>query len=145
MNTSDTEQFPVLGVSSKQHSSNPNQNPNPNKVLNFKHIIMKQSTVVSAAAAGTIPLPASEEPPVVAAPGPVVAQASTRAISSTIRNLSRGNIFLGAFYKIDDDGGGRDDDDGYERTSDTYRSTIPVPITSILVDSCDTSYDKLYH
>ena len=127
INTNDTEQFPVLGVSGKQSSNN------NNKVLNFKDIIMKQTTLDVI---GTAPVP-------VPVPVPVVAAA--RSVPP-VRPLTRGNIFLGAFYKTDDDGDdgdghgdGHSDSDGHSDGHGHGRI-----ITSALVDSCDRAYDKLY-
>ena len=57
--------------------------------------------------------------------------------------LSRGNIFLGAFYRNtdnDDD----DDDNGDEYQRNDNSNVGETIIKSTLVDSCDSSYDRLY-
>jgi len=148
INTNDTEQFPILGGVAKSSSNN--------KVMNFKDIIMKQSVAptVSVAPVGSVAPPVSEAS---VTRGVVYSRPSVPLIQP-LQNLSRGNIFLGAFYKSrrgdgdgdDGDGDGDDDgngDDGYNGNgngdSGGYGFQRQV-ITSTLVDNCDSSYDKLY-
>jgi hypothetical protein len=57
-----------------------------------------------------------------------------------VRNLSRGNIFLGAFYKTEDDA----DADGGEGGADCGGGDGERVILSALVDNCDSNYDKFY-
>jgi hypothetical protein len=52
--------------------------------------------------------------------------------------LSSGNIFLGAFAEHPDQDSGDGDDDIY------YGSGSGSAFSSILVDSCDRKYDRLY-
>jgi hypothetical protein len=61
-----------------------------------------------------------------------------------VRNLSRGNIFLGAFYKTDDDDDDGDGDGDGGGGGGGGGGGSGVGITSALVDNCDRVYDKLY-
>ena len=137
INTNDTVQFPELGGSGKQSSSN-----NNNKVLNFKDIIVKQAA--TAATTATTATPDTHATPV-AAVTPVrgvIRGSVPPPPPAPVRNLSRGNIFLGAFYKTDGDDG--DDGGGDDGGGDGGGGGSERVIMSALVDSCDRSYDKLY-
>jgi hypothetical protein len=122
INTNDTEEFPTLGGSVKQSTNT----TTTNKVLNFKDVIMKQtntntneSTTTTTSTTSTASFRASD-------------------YSKPLPILSRGNIFLGAFYRnTNDDNDNNDDDNDNSNVGETI-------IKSTLVDSCDSSYDRLY-
>jgi hypothetical protein len=110
--------------------------------LNFKEMVMKnttQSDTVAAAVAVTA----------VAAVSPVAASVAERHSHKPQKTLSVGNIFSSVFYGSGNDGG----DDG----GDDYEHDVGggvggnggsggggSVISSILVDSCDRKYDNLY-
>jgi hypothetical protein len=143
INTNDIEQFPSLGVPGKQPL------PTQSKVLDFKNIISKHVEAEGAGAG------AGAGAGVGVSGGAGAGEESIKptyskpvsSVSTSVRNLSKGNIFLGAFYKTDDDsynetseGNGVDDRD-CDTSSYEYKCSS---ITSILVDRCDSAYDKLY-
>jgi hypothetical protein len=127
INTNDTEEFPTLGGSVKQST-----NTTTNKVLNFKDVIMKQANTNTNTNTNT------NEPTTSTTSTTSTASFRASDYSKPLPILSRGNIFLGAFYRnTDNDDDDNDDDDDNSNVGETI-------IKSTLVDSCDSSYDRLY-
>ena len=116
-NTNDLEHFPSLGV---------NLATAPPKIkLNFKEMVIRNSPA-SATASATASANVS-----------TVSEAHHTIIyprMSPSVSLSTNNIFLAAFQKQSFD---TDDDHDTD-----YRERF---VSSALIDSCDTKYDKLYH
>ena len=125
--------FPSLG----KPTTTTTMTPTPAK-LNFKEMVMKNSTVAAAAAAA-----ASESPVVVLKDSNSMSSTTSTLCPppppSSHKSLSSGNIFLAAFQgnQTNDD-----DDHGYNNC-DTV-SEKPFVSSSSLIDSCDRKYDRLY-
>lgn len=129
MNLNDSEHFPSLSSASAVL-----QRPK----LNFKEMIMKNTTTVSKPDSPSVPIIHPPPPP---PPPPQLVQQK----SLPQKSLSSGNIFLNAFYNTDaaDAADDADDADAAEY-EDNGGGGIIRNISSVLVDSCDRKYDKLY-
>ena len=127
--------FPSLGKPTTTTPTTPTTTP---AKLNFKEMVMKNSTVAVAAAAAAA---ASESPVVVLKDSKSISSTTTLCPPppSSHKSLSSGNIFLAAFQvnQTNDD-----DDHGYN-DCDTV-SEKPFISSSSLIDSCDRKYDRLY-
>ena len=123
-NINDTVQFPSL-------SSSVSAVVNTSK-LNFKEMMLKNKNpapapVAPAVSALVVPAPV--------APAPAPANVYQKPLSS-------GNIFSSAFYGPPEPVDGDDDYDNSATAVVADRGS--VIISSVLVDSCDRKYDKLY-
>jgi hypothetical protein len=121
-NINDTVQFPSL-------SSSVSAVVNTSK-LNFKEMMLKNKNPVPVPAPVSVCVPAPA-PVCVPAPAPVYQ-----------KPLSSGNIFSSAFYGPPEPVDGNDDYDNSATAVVADRGS--VMISSVLVDSCDRKYDKLY-
>lgn len=139
INIQDVEQFPSLTSSAATTSS---QIPSPTNIWTKNKLKIKADI---AASTESVPCPVVV-PPVVhveAISVPIVATVyKAKTVSQTTNVLSRDNIFLGAFMKISEPSPDLPCDDNYNNGSGAD-SNIHIP-TSILVDNCDTSYDRFY-
>ena len=99
--------------------------------LNFKEMMMRGAAASAAASPDT---PVAAAIPVTV---PVVVY-SRQTIYQ--KQLSSGNIFSAAFHSPQDGEGEGDGGDG-GGDGDAYESTIA---SSVLIDSCDNKYDRLY-
>lgn len=121
-NINDTVQFPSL-------SSSVSAVVNTSK-LNFKEMMLKNKNPASAPVVPVVPVPV----PVPVAPLYVPANVYQKPLSS-------GNIFSSAFYGPPEPV----DCDDYDNSATAVVSDrSSVSISSVLVDSCDRKYDKLY-
>ena len=134
LSSSDLSHFPSLGGA--KSATTTVAAAAANVKLNFKEMMMR-----GAAASGD-DSPAAAAIPVTV---PVVVY-SRQPISQ--KQLSSGNIFSAAFYSPQDGDGGGDGGDGDCGGGDCggggsggYESTIA---SSVLIDSCDNKYDRLY-
>ena len=141
INIQDVEQFPSLTSSGAPTTSSQIRCPTniwtKNKLKIKAHI---------AASTETVPAPVVVPAVVVQVEtitAPIVANVyKAKTVSQTTNVLSRDNIFLGAFMKISEPSPDLSCDDNYNNDN-TADSNIHIP-TSILVDNCDTSYDRFY-
>jgi hypothetical protein len=142
INIQDVEQFPSL-TSSGAPTTSP-QIRCPTNIWTKNKLKIKADI---AASTETIPAPVVVTPvvKVETITAPIVANVSVykaKTVSQTTNVLSRDNIFLGAFMKISEPSPDLSCDDNYNNDN-TADSNIHIP-TSILVDNCDTSYDRFY-
>ena len=127
-NINDTVQFPSLSSAS---AASPASNTSK---LNFKEMVLKNKNPDTSVVAAAVPVVSVS----VAVPA-YVPHNNVRH-----RPLSSGNIFSSAFYGppaepvVNDN----DNDNDYDNSATTVRSA--GIISSVLVDSCDGKYDKLY-
>ena len=135
LSSSDLSHFPSLGGA--KSATTTVAAAAANVKLNFKEMMMR-----GAVAAASPDSPAAAAIPVTV---PVVVY-SRQPISQ--KQLSSGNIFSAAFYSPQDGDGGGDGGDGDCGGGDCggggsggYESTIA---SSVLIDSCDNKYDRLY-
>jgi hypothetical protein len=102
-----------------------------------------KADIVSSTKTEPTPLVA---PPIVQAKTitvPIVATFyKAKTVSQSNNVLSRDNIFLGAFTKSVEPSPELSCDDNYNNDN-SIDSNIHIPM-SILVDNCDTSYDRFY-
>jgi hypothetical protein len=125
------EHFPSLSTSTT---------PVVQTKLNFKEMVMKNAGTPSATTAGTAAGTATAAGTSTGtATGAVATTGATNIDNRPRSSLSSGNIFLGAFVGHSNEGGCDGEGDYHEGVSDN-RCTF----SSILVDSCDNKYDKLY-
>lgn len=141
INIQDVEQFPSLTCGAAATSS---QIRCPTNIWTKNKLKIKADIVASTE---TIPAPVVVTPvvKVETITPPIVATVSVykaKTVSQTTNVLSRDNIFLGAFMKISEPSPDLSCDDNYNNDN-TADSNIHIP-TSILVDNCDTSYDRFY-
>jgi hypothetical protein len=124
-NINDTVQFPSLSSSSASAVVNTSK-------LNFKEMMLKNKN----------PAPAPPVAPAVSAPVVPAPVAPAPAPANVYQKpLSSGNIFSSAFYGPPEPV----DCDDYDNSATTVvADRSNVSISSILVDSCDRKYDKLY-
>jgi hypothetical protein len=120
-NINDTVQFPSL-------SSSVSAVVNTSK-LNFKEMMLKNKNPAPAPVA-----PAVSAPVAPVAPAPAPANVYQKPLSS-------GNIFSSAFYGPPEP---VDCDDYDNSATAVVADRSSVSISSVLVDSCDRKYDKLY-
>ena len=132
---SDFTHFPSLSATTTTDVS---ANVTPVK-LNFKEMMTRSaggtSAVPAAAVSVSVPVPVS-----VSVPVSVAAVAATAPKTSGIvpqKALSSSNIFLAAFQPTM---AHADDADA----ADDYIGSKPVLASSVLIDSCDNKYDRLY-
>jgi hypothetical protein len=122
-NINDTVQFPSL-------SSSASAVVNTSK-LNFKEMMLKNKNPAPAPVAPAVSAPVAPAP---VAPAPAPANVYQKPLSS-------GNIFSSAFYGPPEP---VDCDDYDNSATAVVVDRSNVSISSILVDSCDRKYDKLY-
>jgi hypothetical protein len=129
--------FPSLGkptpTPTPTTTTTPTTPTTPTAKLNFKEMVMKNSTAAAAAA--------SESPVVISKDSSSKSlssfTSSCRPLPSSHKSISSGNIFLAAFQN------NHNDDDEYDDYCDTV-SEKPFVSSSSLIDSCDRKYDRLY-
>jgi hypothetical protein len=102
--------------------------------LNFKEMMTRSAGGTSAVAA-VVPVPVPVPVPVAAA---VPVSKSSSIVSNIVpqKALSSSNIFLAAFQPTMADADDAEADD--------YIESKPVLASSVLIDSCDNKYDRLY-
>jgi len=140
INIQDIEQFPSLTGGATSSSSQircPTNIWTKNK-LKIKADIADSTEIVPVPV--VIPLVVEVE----TITAPIVSTVyKAKTVSQTTNVLSRDNIFLGAFMKIAESPSiDMSCDDNYN-SGNSADSNIHIP-TSILVDNCDTSYDRFY-
>ena len=139
INIQDVEQFPSLTSSAATTSS---QIISPTNIWTKNKLKIK-ADIVSSTETEPTPLVA---PPIVQAitiTVPIVATFyKAKTVSQSNNVLSRDNIFLGAFTKSVEPSPELSCDDNYNNDN-SIDSNIHIPM-SILVDNCDTSYDRFY-
>lgn len=126
-NIHDNEQFPSLGTSTIGNIVHTK--------LNFKEMILKNSSGTCGSTTVTPP----NQPKI-----------KSEYAQQQRKTLSSGNIFLGAFYPSKDDSQ-QDWDNNFDESGggdgsggDGSGGANCSFISSILIDSCDRKYDKLY-
>lgn len=142
----DLNHFPSLGggkSNTAAAAASTKTTPDTTVKLNFKEIMMKgesNSGGVVAPVPVAVPVPTSSsstEPKAVYSKQPV-----------SQKQLSSNNIFLAAFHSpqasddYDDDNVDNDDHDYDVRYKNT--NSHPVVSSSVLIDTCDNKYDRLY-
>jgi hypothetical protein len=126
LSSSDLSHFPSLGGAKSATTA-----AVTTVKLNFKEMMMRGA----AATASGDDSPAAAAIPVTV---PVVVY-SRQPIYQ--KQLSSGNIFSAAFHSPQDGEGDGDGDGDGDGEGDVYESTIA---SSVLIDSCDNKYDRLY-
>jgi len=127
--TNDIHHFPALGSTTTSTSTSTNTK------LNFKEMVMRNSTLSSTAE--------SNVSTVVAASSSAEPAASVHySVPSYQKTLSSSNIFLAAFQSHC----GNEDADEYNDNNKCENDDIltSTPASSVLIDSCDKKYDRLY-
>ena len=124
ISSSDLHHFPSLGGLKAQDAAGTTAK------LNFKEMMMR-----TTAAASACPTPC----PSVSSSVPVVLYSKQSTIIPQ-KSLSTSNIFLAAFHHPDD----HDNDDGYSDDANNAHTCGSVVTSSVLIDSCDKKYDRLY-
>jgi len=123
--------FPSLGKPTTTTTTTPTT---PTAKLNFKEMVMKNSTAAAAAAASESPVVISKDS---SSKSILSITSSCKPLPSSHKSISTGNIFLAAFQN------NHNDDDDYDDYCDTVSET-PFVSSSSLIDSCDRKYDRLY-
>ena len=132
-NINDTVQFPSLSSAS---AASPASNTSK---LNFKEMVLKNKNPDTSVVAAAVPVVSVSVPAAAYVP-------HNNNNNVRHRPLSSGNIFSSAFYGppaepvLNDND--NDNDNDYDNSATTVRSA--GAISSVLVDSCDGKYDKLY-
>ena len=98
--------------------------------LNFKEMMTRSAGGTSAVAAAVVPVPVAAAVPVSKTSGIVSNIVPQKALSSS-------NIFLAAFQPTMAD-------TEADAEADDYIESKPVLASSVLIDSCDNKYDRLY-
>jgi hypothetical protein len=150
----DLNHFPSLGggkSNTAAAAASTKTTPDTTVKLNFKEIMMKgESNSGGVVAPAPVPVAVA-----VAVPVPVPTSSSStepKAVYSkqpvSQKQLSSNNIFLAAFHSpqasddYDDDNVDNDDHDYDVRYKNT--NSHPVVSSSVLIDTCDNKYDRLY-
>jgi len=127
--------FPSLGKPTTTTTTTTTTTPTtPTAKLNFKEMVMKNSTAAAAAAASESPVVISKDS---SSKSILSITSSCKPLPSSHKSISTGNIFLAAFQN------NHNDDDDYDDYCDTVSET-PFVSSSSLIDSCDRKYDRLY-
>lgn len=156
INIKDVEQFPSLGGGGGGGASTSAQIPSPTNIWTKNKLKIKAEAEVSVSVSVSADTAAAVSTGNAAAiPAVEVSQADknttpitttlykAKTVTATTNVLSRDNIFLGAFMKITESPSiDIASDDNYNSGNNTD-SNIHIA-TSILVDNCDTSYDRFY-
>ena len=152
INITDVEQFPSLGGGGGGGASTSAQIPSPTNIWTKNKLKIKAEASVSvsagtAAAASTgnaEVIPAVEVNPADKNTTPITTTLyKAKTVTATTNILSRDNIFLGAFMKITESPSIDIASDDNYNSGNSADSNIHIA-TSILVDNCDTSYDRFY-
>jgi hypothetical protein len=137
--TSDIEHFPSLKSSSVPQTTVASSTSVPK--LNFKDMVLKNTASTTAATATE------------AGNGSGIVVYSAPSFKSSIipqKSLSSSNIFSAAFHAPDDDNHDCNADDNYVESTFTNNGRGggggggSVIASSILIDSCDKKYDRMY-
>jgi hypothetical protein len=104
--------------------------------LNFKEMMTRSAGGTSAGGTSAVPVPVPVAVPV---PVPVAVPAPKTSGIVPQKALSSSNIFLAAFQPTIADANDADAD-----ADDDYIGSKPVLASSVLIDSCDKKYDRLY-
>ena len=129
---SNEELFPSLGKASTASTVSTK--------LNFKEMVMRNSaasasTSTSVSASGSAP-ETNETVPILPPP------TYPRVVPVSHKSISSGNIFLAAFQKNhEEDNDNNDNDNNDNDVSESYK---PFISSSVLIDTCDKKYDRLY-
>ena len=136
----DLNHFPSLGggkSNTAAAAAATKTTPDTTVKLNFKEIMMKGETNSGGVVA---PVPV---------PGPVLTSSSSSQPTAVYskqpvsqKQLSSNNIFLAAFHSPQPDNDY--DDDNVDDEYDAHTNSHPVVSSSVLIDTCDNKYDRLY-
>jgi hypothetical protein len=141
ISSSDLHHFPSLGGLKAQDAAG-----TPAK-LNFKEMMMRTSTATATATSTSTATATSTSTSTSTSTANIPVVMYSKQSTNPQKSLSSNNIFLAAFHNPDHDDDDDDDDDECNVANNSREcgsGSAPGFVSSVLIDSCDKKYDRLY-